>query len=182
MSTKLKKIPLLNETIRVRRTDASAQLVMMAVESFYFRKELTLEQLGSRIDAALTNAVEGERYADVPFPYKDAMLDALDSPPMDDRGQPRGFGPREQRKRNKVVAIIEAAEDGFVLLEDADYHELKAAVNALNFRWRSEGIEQFVDAIENAEEVEVEPKSDRTEEEGDKMKKEEKKTKGKREK
>lgn len=157
MSTKLKKIPLLNETIKVRRTDASAQLVMMAVESFYFRKELTLDQLASRIDAALTNSVEGERYAEIPFPYKDAILDALDSPPTDDRGQPRGFGPREQRKRNKVVAIVEAAED-FVLLEDSDYHELKDAVNALNFRWRSEGIEQFMDAIDNAEEVEVEPK------------------------
>ena len=161
--TKLKKIPLSNETIRVRRADASAQLVMMAVESYYFRKELTLEELGSRIDAALTNSEEGERYADVPFPYKDALLDALDNPPMDDRGQPRGFGPREQRKRNKVAAIIEAAEDGFVLLEDADYHELKAAVNALNFRWRSEGIEKFVDAIENAEGVEVALKEDEKE-------------------
>lgn len=175
--TKLKKIPLLNETIRVRRTDASAQLVMMAVESYYFRKELTLEELGSHIDSALTNSEEGERYSDIPFPYKDALLDALDNPPTDDRGQPRGFGPREQRKRNKVVAVIEAAEDGFVLLEDVDYHELKAAVNSLKMRWRSEGIEKFVDAIDNPEEVEVEPK------EGEKGKnKEEKKIKGRREK
>lgn len=158
--TKLKKIPLLNATIRVRRADASAQLVALAVDSYYFRKELTLEQLGARIDAALTNSVEGERYAEVPFPYRDAILDALDSPPTDDRGQPRGFGAREQRKRNKVVAAIEAAEGDFVLLEDADYHELKAAVNALNFRWRSKGIEDFVDAIDNPEEVEVEPKED----------------------
>lgn len=161
--TKLKKIPLLNETIRVRRADASAQLIMMAVESFYYRNELTLEELGSRIDAALTNSEEGERYSDIPFPYKNALLDALDNPPMDDRGQPRGFGPREQRKRNKVAAVIEAAEDGFVLLEDADYHELKAAVNALSFRWRSEGIEKFVDAIENAEGVEVALKEDEKE-------------------
>lgn len=161
--TKLKKIPLLNETIRVRRTDASAQLIMMAVESYYFRKELSLEELGSRIDAALTNSEEGERYSDIPFPYKDALLDALDNPPTDDRGQPRGFGPREQRKRNKVAATIEAAEDDFVLLEDADYHELKAAVNALSFRWRSEGIEKFVDAIENAEGVEVALKEDEKE-------------------
>lgn len=153
---KLKKIPLLNETIRVRRPDVASQLVITAVESYYFRKEITLEQLGARIDAALTNSKEGERYADVPFPYKEAILDALDTPPTDDRGQPRGFGPRELRKRNKVVALIEAAEDGFALLEDADYHELKTAVNALNFRSRSEGIEKFVDAIENAEEVAVE--------------------------
>jgi len=169
--TKLKKIPLLNETISVRRADAGSQLVMMAVESYYFRKELTLDALGARIDAALTNSVEGERYADVPFPYKNALLDALDNPPIDERGQPRGFGPREQRKRNKVVAIIEAAEDGFVLLEDADYHELKAAVNALKMRWRSKGIEDFVDAIENPEEVEVEPK------EKEKVKKEKEKDK-----
>lgn len=154
----MKKIQLSNETIKVCRADAPVQLVMMAVESYYYRKELTLDELDSRIDAALTNSVEGERYAEIPFPYKDAILDALDSPPMDDRGQPRGFGAREQRKRNKVIALIEAAEDGFVLLEDSDYHELKDAVNALNFRWRSDGIEKFVDAIDNAEEVEVEPK------------------------
>ena len=176
--TKLKKIPLLNETIRVRRTDASAQLIMMAVESYYFRKELSIEELGSRIDAALTNSEEGERYSDIPFPYKDALLDALDNPPTDDRGQPRGFGPREQRKRNKVVAIIEAAEDDFVLLEDADYHELKAAVDALKMRWRSEGIEKFVDAIENPEEVEVKPKEGSEKVQNN----EEKKIKGRREK
>ena len=157
--TKLKRIPLSNETIRVRRADAASQLVMLAVESYYFRKELTLDELGSRIDAALTNSVEGERYADVPFSYKEAMLDALDSPPIGDRGQARGFGAREQRKRNKVVALIETAEDDdFVLLEDADYHELKAAVNALSFRFRSKGIEDFIDAMDNPEEVEVEPK------------------------
>ena len=159
--TKLKKIPLLNETIRVRRADAASQLVMVAVESYYFRKTLTLDELGARIDAALTNSTEGERYADMPFSYKEAMLDALDSPPTDERGQPRGFGAREQRKRNKVVVAVEAAgDDNFLLLEDVDYHELKAAVGALNFRFRSKGIEDFVDAIDNPEEVEVEPKKE----------------------
>ena len=170
--TKLKKIPLLNETIKIRRTDAASQLVMIAVESYYFRKELSLEELGSRIGAALANSEEGERYVDLPFSYKDAILDALDTPPKDDRGQPRGFGPRELRKRNKVVALIEAAENGFVLLENADYSELKMAVNTLNFRSRSKGIETFLDSIDDPEEVEVTPK----EEEG---KKEEKKKKKK---
>lgn len=154
--TKLKKIPLLNETIRIRRTDAASQLVMLAVESYYYRKELSLEELGSRIEAALANSEEGERYADLPFSYKDAILDALDTPPKDERGQPRGFGPRELRRRNKVVALIEAAENDFVLLENADYSELKTAVNALNFRSRSKGIEDFIDLVENPEEVEVE--------------------------
>jgi hypothetical protein len=92
------------------------------------------------------------------FDYKEHLIGALNSPPIDDRtGQPRGFGPSEMRRRISVIKHLEGNED-FVLLDNSDYNELKAAVLAQKWAIVDEAITDYTDAVEKAEEVEAEEK------------------------
>lgn len=89
------------------------------------------------------------------FDYKTNMIDALNQAPIDDRsGQPKGFDIIEMRKRLKVIDLIEAA-DTEILLDNLSYGVLKDSVK--NQRWKvpNKVILDYVDAVNNAEEVEV---------------------------
>jgi len=97
---------------------------------------------------------------DSPFPYKQNLIDTLNAPPIDERsGQPRGFGPTELRKRIKIQKLVEACVNGGeLLLEQTDWGTLKECVNAQRWLIMDEAIVVFIDAVENAEEVEVKEK------------------------
>lgn len=97
---------------------------------------------------------------EMPFVFSEHLIGALNQPPTDERsGQPRGFGPVEMRKRLKIVKLIENAKDE-VLLENSDWSELKTCVTNQKWMLLDEAITDFSDAVENAEEVEVEEKKE----------------------
>lgn len=167
MTTKLMKVPLKTTNIEVRQKDARGTQTMGLINGWISKDgKVSDSDLLSKLSNLWTpTAKSGLDYVKVPFSYKDALLDALDTPPVDERsGQPRGFGPREQRKRNKIVDLIEDAADGHVLLENSDYAELKECLDNMKFVFRSKGLEDFFDAIENAEEVEVKADDKKAEE------------------
>ena len=70
-------------------------------------------------------------------------------------GQPRGFGPVEMRKRLKVIKLVEECKDNKLLLEESEYHELKKCVSEQKWKAPHTTIMQYMDDVENAEEVEV---------------------------
>lgn len=153
--TKLRKIPLKIVKIKVRKQDALAPFVLKLLDDWKFKGELKDDQLIEQLNNITDQYAGGVKYMELPFDYKEHILDALASSPKDERtGQTRGFGPREQRKRNKIVAIIEGS-DKEVLLESSDYSEVKKAVDDILMVFISPGIEEFYDTIDNAEEVEV---------------------------
>ena len=95
---------------------------------------------------------------EVPFNYKEHIINALNQPPTDSRsGQPRGFGPEEMRRRMKILDKVNSAETE-VLLEKSEYGELKTCVNDVKWMLMNQTILDFIDSIEKAEEVEVEEK------------------------
>ncbi len=97
---------------------------------------------------------------EVPFSYKEQMVNALNQPPVDERtGQPRGFGAVEMRKRLKLIDIVEGAV-GELLLEHSDWKELKECMSKQRWIILDEAIIKMCDDVENAEEVEVKSKID----------------------
>jgi len=102
--------------------------------------------------------VKGPNNKDVEmaFDYKDSLTGALNQPPVDERtGHPRGFGPVEMRKRLKVIEQVENCKDNKLLLEESEYKELKKCVQDQKWQMAHPIILQYLDDVENAEEVEV---------------------------
>lgn len=95
------------------------------------------------------------------FDYKLNMLNALNQSPTDERtGQPRGFGPVEMRKRLKLIKQVEESKDNILLLEESEYNELKKCVHDQKWQVANSTIVEYLDAVENAEEVEVAEKKE----------------------
>ena len=93
------------------------------------------------------------------FDYREHLIGALNSPHIDEHtGQPRGLGPVEMRRRISIIKQIDASKDDYVLLDNADYGELRSCVNNQKWLLVDEAITQFSDDIDKAEEVDVEQK------------------------
>jgi hypothetical protein len=93
----------------------------------------------------------------IPLEYADTLLIVLEMMPK------AGFTPAEMRARLPIADKIEAAqkEDAdHVLLEDAQHKKLAALLKEYPFRLSHYALLEFVDAVTNAPEVEVEAKAD----------------------
>jgi len=97
---------------------------------------------------------------EMPFVFRENLIGALNQPPIDERsGQPRGFGPVEMRKRLKIIKLIENSKDE-ALLENSDWAELKTCVKNQKWMIADQAIVDFSDAVNGAEEVEVQEKKE----------------------
>lgn len=72
--------------------------------------------------------------------------------------QPGGLTYSDLKHCDKINEAIEAAVDGEMLLEEADYEYLKNKVTNFRFRAWSRFVVQFVDDITNAPQVQIEKK------------------------
>ena len=106
----------------------------------------------------VTMTIKGQnnKGVETDFDYKSSLIGALNEPPVDERtGQQRGFGPVEMRKRLKVLKQVEECKDNKLLLDESEYNELKKCVNEQKWKMAHPTIMQYIDDVENAEEVEV---------------------------
>jgi len=69
---------------------------------------------------------------------------------------PQGLTIPEQRKRTPLWETLEAAKDGSLLLEDAEWAILTPLVDAFPFGQTGKNIVEFGDAIANPETVSIE--------------------------
>lgn len=75
--------------------------------------------------------------------YKGLIELALDIVPQG------GFTPSDIRERNRIQEKLDECSEDIILLEDADYSNLKKIIS--NSRWtiRSKELSEFLDAFEN---------------------------------
>ncbi len=95
---------------------------------------------------------DGDKVISVKITAQNLLLQAL----ADSGGQ--GFGLDVIRKRIPISDAVEAMKKDTLLLDEAKWETLCGALEAHKWGWMHEDILRVVDAVNDAEQVEVEPK------------------------